>query len=259
MDESKILVIDDEQVICDACSQMFTKDGYLVETCLEGTSGLEKIDNFKPDVVFVDLKMPGMSGIEVLEKIREKDKNVVTVIISGYGTVESAVESLNKGAFDFLPKPLTPEKLKVITRRALAERKSLLEVEHQQDKETGIKREHYTHIADLAAFVKPLDLPPSLYPFAKSAGWKMNTDAEQDIRFLMLKIRGTIDSYHAIVVKNNMTIEDIEEKIHKELEIVKLSNATRARLKALLKKFRKGEFTYFVNHQINKAEYPHRH
>ncbi len=259
MKELKILIIDDEEAICDACSQIFTKDGYLVETCREGTSGLQKIDNFKPDVVLVDLKMPGMSGMEVLEKIKKKDKNVVPIVITGYGTIELAVESMKNGAVDFLRKPLTAEKLKSVTRKALKERKASVEVQPLRDNEAGTKRDHYTHIADLVVFVKPLDLPPSLYPFAKCTGWQESMTAEQDVRFLILKIRGTVDSYHAIVVKNNMDIEQVEEKIHKDLGIVKLSNATRDKLKELLQKFRSGEFTYFVRHQINKATFPHRH
>lgn len=259
MKESKILIIDDEEAICDVCYQMFTKDGYLVETCREGTSGLQKIDKFKPDVVLVDLKMPGMSGMEVLEKIKKKDKNVVPIVITGYATIESAVESMKKGAFDFLRKPLTAEKLKSVARKALKERKASLEVQPLRDKEVGTKRDHYTHTADLVAFVKPFDLPPSLYPFAKCTGWQESMTAEQDVRFLILKIRGTVDSYHAIVVKNNMDIEQVEEKIDKDLGIVKLSSASQMRLEELLQKFQSGEFTYFVRQQVNKMTFPHRH
>jgi len=259
MSAAKILVIDDEEAICDACSQVFTKDGYLVETCLEGTSGLKKIDNFKPDVVFVDLKMPGISGLEVLDELREKNKDVVPIVITGYGTIESAVESMKKGAFDFLCKPLTADKLKEVTNKALGNRKVLFDVEHLDAEEVAVKPKRSIHIADLIAFVKPLDLPPSLYPFAKCTGWEADTDAEQDIRFLILKIRGTIDSYHAIVVKNDMTIQDIEDKIHRELEIVELSESTREKLRELLQKFQNGEFTYFVRQQVDKAKFPHRH
>jgi len=127
IDKPKILIIDDEQAICDACSQVFTQDGYLVETSFEGVSGLKKVADFKPDLVFVDLKMPGISGMEVLEKIREMDKNIVTIVITGYATIESAVESMKRGAFDFLPKPFTTEELKIISNRALDKRHATLE------------------------------------------------------------------------------------------------------------------------------------
>ncbi|MGB3341578.1 MAG: DUF749 family protein [bacterium] len=259
MTEPKILIIDDEKTICDACSQIFTRDGYLVRTCPNGTSGLREIDSFKPDVVFLDLKMPGMGGMEVLERIKDKDKSVVPIIITGYGTIESTVESMKKGAFDVLTKPLTVEKLEVVTKKALGKKGIPAKNQHLQEEVLDMKTDQYTHTADLVAFVKPLDLPPSLYPFAKCTDWQENMAAEQDVRFLILKIRGTIDSYHAIVVKNNMAIEQVEEKIHKDLGIVKLSEVTREKLKELMAKFHSGEFTYFVGQQLNKAEFPHRH
>jgi len=136
MNNPKILIIDDERTICQACSQIFIQDGYSVETCLEGASGLKKFDDFKPDVVFVDLKMPGIGGMEVLETIAQRDKNVVLVVITGYATIESAVESMKSGAFDFLPKPFTPDELRIITRRALEKRRASLEAERlREDKE----------------------------------------------------------------------------------------------------------------------------
>lgn len=126
----KILIIDDEAAICDACSQVLNESGYLVEMSFDGGNGLKKLDDFNPDVVFVDLKMPGMGGMDVLEKIREKDKNIVPIVITGYATIESAVESMKRGAFDFLPKPFTSEELRIITRRALEKRRISLEAEH---------------------------------------------------------------------------------------------------------------------------------
>jgi len=259
MKEPKILIIDDEKAICDACSQIFTRDGYLVKTCLDGVSGLKEVDNFEPDVVFLDLIMPGMGGMEVLEKIRDKDTSVVPIILTGYGTIESTVESMKKGAFDVLTKPVTVEKLEGVTKKALEKKKTSVKNQYLQEEVSEIKADQYTHTADLVAFVKPFDLPPSLYPFAKCTGWQENMATEQDVRFLILKIRGTVDSYHAIVVKNNMDIEQVEEKIHKDLDIVKLSNATREKLKELIAKFRSGEFTYFVRQQLSKAKFPHRH
>lgn len=125
----KILIIDDEKTICDASAQILGEDGCQVETSFEGLAGLKKVDDFKPDVVLVDLKMPGISGIEVLEKISKKDKNIVSVVITGYATIESAVESMKKGAYDFLSKPFNPDELRIICKRALERRRILLETE----------------------------------------------------------------------------------------------------------------------------------
>ena len=91
---ARILIIDDEETICDAGAQILSEEGFLVETSFEGSSGLKKVDDFKPDVVLVDLKMPGMSGVEVLEKISEIDKSIVSLVITGYATIDSAVESM---------------------------------------------------------------------------------------------------------------------------------------------------------------------
>lgn len=136
MEQSKILIIDDEKAICAVCAQILSAEQYLVATSHDGASGLAKIDEFHPDVVFVDLKMPGIGGIEVLDIIRNKDPLIVSVVITGFATIESAVESMKVGAYDFLPKPFTPDQLRLITRRALEKRTSVLESERlRQEKE----------------------------------------------------------------------------------------------------------------------------
>jgi two-component system sensor histidine kinase/response regulator len=139
INNSKILIIDDEEAICDACCQVLSGKGCLVETSSEGTTGLKRLGDFKPDIVFVDLKMPGMSGMEVLAKIREKDENVVLIVITGYATIESAVESMKKGAFDFLPKPFTPDELILITKRALEKRSASLEAERLREEKERMR------------------------------------------------------------------------------------------------------------------------
>ncbi len=124
-----ILVIDDEESMRDSCSLILTKGGFQAETAENGAIGLEKVKEVKPDLILVDLKMPGISGMEVLEKVREIDPNIISVVITGYATVDSAVEAMKKGAYDFLPKPFTPEELRLIIRRGLERRKLILETE----------------------------------------------------------------------------------------------------------------------------------
>ena len=89
-----ILVIDDEESIRDSCFQVIVKDGYQAEIAKDGTEGLEKIISIHPDMVLVDLKMPGKSGNEVLEELQTIDPNIIPVVITGYGTVDSAVEAM---------------------------------------------------------------------------------------------------------------------------------------------------------------------
>jgi two-component system sensor histidine kinase/response regulator len=136
MARSRVLIIDDEAAICEACSSVLTHEQYEVQTSQDGETGLEKVSAFKPDVVFVDLKMPGISGIDVIQGIREKDPNIVSVVITGYASIDSAVESMKAGAYDFLPKPFTPDQLRIIAKRALEKRMMSLEAERlRQEKE----------------------------------------------------------------------------------------------------------------------------
>lgn len=134
--QTTILVIDDEQAMRDSCHQVLTKDGYRTETAEDGDRGLQKIKEIKPDLVLVDLKMPELSGMELLEKIGDIDPNIVSIVITGYATIESAVEAMKRNAYDFLPKPFTPDQLRIITKRGLERRRLTLEsVRLQQEKD----------------------------------------------------------------------------------------------------------------------------
>lgn len=143
--KSRILLIDDEEVVIDSCSQILAGGPYEIASASDGTAGLRLVSEFHPDLVFVDLKMPGISGFEVIEKIRETDPTIVMVVITGFATVSSAVEAMKKGAYDFLPKPFTPEEFRLIARRSLERRKLTLEtIALRREKE--MLREHFAHI-----------------------------------------------------------------------------------------------------------------
>lgn len=142
---SKILLIDDEEVVRDSCTQILAGGPYEIASASNGTAGLRLVEDFQPDLVFVDLKMPGISGFEVLEKVIAMDPTIVMVVITGFATVSSAVEAMKKGAYDFLPKPFTPEEFRLITRRSLEKRRLTLEtIALRREKE--ILREHFAHI-----------------------------------------------------------------------------------------------------------------
>jgi two-component system sensor histidine kinase/response regulator len=123
----KILIIDDEEVVLDSCTLILAGGDYHLATATDGTLGLKLLEEFQPDLVYVDLKMPGISGFEVLEKIHDFDPAIVTIVITGYASVSSAVEAMKKGAYDFLPKPFTPDEFRLITRRGLEKRRLVLE------------------------------------------------------------------------------------------------------------------------------------
>ncbi len=141
----KLLIIDDEEVVIDSCTQILRNSGYQLATATDGMRGLRLVQEFQPDLVFVDLKMPGISGLDVLEKIHELDATIVTIVITGFATVGSAIDAMKKGAYDFLPKPFTPDEFRMIARRGIERRKLVLEtIALRKDKE--LLREQFASI-----------------------------------------------------------------------------------------------------------------
>lgn len=134
-DVTKILVIDDEAVMRDGCQRILAKEGCEVFTAANGEEGLAVIqeDPQGYDVVLLDLKMPGMSGMEVLEASREVNPALLIVVITGYATVDSAVEAMKKGAYDFIPKPFSPDQLRMVVNRALEKKRLELEAERLKE------------------------------------------------------------------------------------------------------------------------------
>jgi two-component system phosphate regulon sensor histidine kinase PhoR len=130
-EKKKILVIDDEAVMRDGCCRILADEGCEVLTAPNGEEGLAAIkgDPEGFEVVLLDLKMPGMSGMEVLEAALEANPNLLVVVVTGYATVDSAVEAMKKGAYDFLPKPFSPDQLRLIVSRAQEKRRLELEAE----------------------------------------------------------------------------------------------------------------------------------
>jgi two-component system nitrogen regulation response regulator NtrX len=116
---ARLLIVDDEQSIRDALVQVFEYEGHEVRGASDGPEALALAAQGRFDVIFLDVKMPGMDGLEVLERLREEDPNVLVVMVSGHGTIDTAVEATRKGAYDFLEKPLDTDRLLVTLRRAL--------------------------------------------------------------------------------------------------------------------------------------------
>jgi len=120
-----VLVIDDEESIREGCRQVLATAGYLTEVAEDGILGLQVAERSRPPVVLLDLRMPGISGIEVLEKLRGMDPQIVPIVITGYGSVDNAVQSMKLGAFDFVSKPFDPASLLAVVNRAIERHKEL--------------------------------------------------------------------------------------------------------------------------------------
>jgi NADH-quinone oxidoreductase subunit E len=114
-----VVVIDDDDSMCEGCRQTLESGGFHAVMAHNGEDGIKLVQQKRPHVVLVDLKMPGITGLEVLSKISKIDSSIVSVVITGYGTIDAAVESMKVGAFDFLTKPFDPEKLLETVRRGI--------------------------------------------------------------------------------------------------------------------------------------------
>src|SRR4026209_837877 len=140
MPKSRILVIDDEAAIRDSLKMTLEYEGYEFIGAATGQEGLALAEREAPDLVLLDVKMPGMAGIEVLERLRNMNDTLPVVVVSGHGTIGTAVEATKKGAFDFIEKPFASARVLVSLRDALDQRrlrdenktlKKAVEVRHQ--------------------------------------------------------------------------------------------------------------------------------
>jgi len=185
-DKPKILIIDDEEIVRDSCVQILMRGNYEIQTAPNGMEGLDKVRDFQPDLTFVDLKMPGISGFEVLEQIHQIDPTIVPIVITGFATVDSAVDAMKKGSYDFLPKPFTPDELRLITQRALERRRFALEtIALRREKE--MLREHFAAIVS-HELKSPLGaVQTNLFVLADDLSEKLTE--EQAEKFKRLKVR----------------------------------------------------------------------
>ena len=120
--EIKILVVDDEEIVRESLSEWFIEDGYQVETAEDAAEALKKINKARWDIYFLDIKMPGMDGMELHRRIREIDKEAIVIIITAYAAVDTAVQALKEGAFDYVTKPFDPDSLSHLVRNAAKQR-----------------------------------------------------------------------------------------------------------------------------------------
>jgi len=123
-----ILVIDDEKRIREGCYKILTKENCLVEMAENGESGLKMLAGKHYDIILTDLMMPGIGGMEVLAKVREQHPDSVSIVITGFATLEHSIEAMKKGAFDFIPKPFTPDHLRVVVSKAIQMTRTLQDI-----------------------------------------------------------------------------------------------------------------------------------
>jgi len=147
MPGARVVVIDDDYAMRLSCRQILAKSGYAVEVFEDGAKGLEAVLAQRPDLVVVDLKMPGISGMDVIDRTHAIDPDMVVVVITGYPTIGSAVDAIKAGAYDFLPKPFTPDELRLVVKRAVGRRRLLLESHRLELERELLKRRFVTFVS----------------------------------------------------------------------------------------------------------------
>lgn len=118
-DKACVLIVDDEKGIRDASERIISRMGCRALKASCGEDGLDILNKEKVSVVLLDMKMPGIDGIEVLQRIMEMDDDILVIVITGFATVETAIDAMKKGAYDFIPKPFEPDQLRIVVNRAL--------------------------------------------------------------------------------------------------------------------------------------------
>ena len=142
-----VVVIDDDYAIRLSCRKILAKAGYDVQVFENGAQGLEAVARIRPGLVVVDLKMPGISGMEVIPRVHEIDPNITVIVITGYATIETAVEAMKCGAYDFLPKPFSPDELRIIVARGLERCRLAIERERSEMERAVMKRRFVSFVS----------------------------------------------------------------------------------------------------------------
>lgn len=145
----KILVIDDEKNIREGLQIALEDDGYEVLTAADGTAGLQKALSDVVDLIITDLRMPGIGGQELLRRVTSETPGVPVIVLTGHGTVETAVEAMRMGAYDFLTKPLDLDRLSLLVKRALQNRELVLR--HRELEEQLQSNKTFEHIIGKSA------------------------------------------------------------------------------------------------------------
>jgi DNA-binding NtrC family response regulator len=138
----KVLIVEDEAHARTGLTELVTSWGFRAESAADGMEGLDVVRRWSPGIVVTDLKMPRMDGMELLSRIKESQPGVVVVMLTAQGSIESAVEAMRMGAYDYIPKPVDPNRLRTILQNANRQRETdsnvELEATRKQSRDAGV-------------------------------------------------------------------------------------------------------------------------
>jgi DNA-binding NtrC family response regulator len=129
MTQEKVLIVEDEPNARSGLAELVTGWGYRADTARDGAEGLERAQAWDPAIIVTDLKMPRMDGLQLIERLRESGNQVVIVVVTAQGSIDSAVDAMKLGAYDFVQKPIDPTRLKTILNNASRQRATERELE----------------------------------------------------------------------------------------------------------------------------------
>jgi two-component system response regulator AtoC len=152
-----ILIIDDEPGLRQTVSLILAEEGYQVHTASDGEEGLARARELDPDLILCDVRMPRLSGLEFLDRFRAENGRAMVVVMTAYGSLELAVEAMKRGAYDYLPKPFSPDQL-VLTLKKAEEREALRSEVKRLREEVQIERRYREIIAKAPAMTRALEV-----------------------------------------------------------------------------------------------------
>ncbi len=152
--KSTILIVDDTQLIAESLKKALSREGYDILTAATGREALQSYEENGPDLILLDVKLPDIDGIQVLQKIRQVDAKTPIIVMTAYSGIKGAVEAMKSGAYDYVAKPFDIDELKIIVARCLASRKVEAEVDHMR----STKKELYSFskIITRSPMMKPI-------------------------------------------------------------------------------------------------------
>jgi two-component system alkaline phosphatase synthesis response regulator PhoP len=210
-----VLVVDDEQSVYIPLEGVLSREGYRTLVAADGTAALEILGEHSVDLALVDLNMPGLSGLELIQIIHERWPRTVIVILTGYGTLESAITALQHGAHDYLLKPAKPEEIKASVRKGLDKRRTAqrrrqllssieasvraLTREHSETPPAAISTELRPHVEETELHADDLEIDLKQHRVTWGAQEVSLTPIEFSTLVVLVRNRGRVLSYAAIV------------------------------------------------------------
>jgi DNA-binding NtrC family response regulator len=135
----RVLVIDDDQDVCDYLEDFLGREGYKVSTLVKPIDALPEIKEGRYQIVLLDIRMPGLDGVQLLRQIRAIDSDICVIIMTAYPSVDSAIDTMKADAFDYLRKPFDNEQLRAVIKRAVREKGLVVDAEERVNTQLGAK------------------------------------------------------------------------------------------------------------------------